>query len=92
MHYFVGLGDSNPENSTGSSLLGDLDDIFAAVTQQNSVSYNISSLFINFARVSDHGSPYCSGLLHTEVLTLNSQTLDTTENGVFFIYDSARLN
>ena len=42
MHYFVGLGDSKTENSTGSSLLGDLDDLFSAVTQQNSVSYKIS--------------------------------------------------
>ena len=92
MHYFVGLCDSKTENSTGGSLLGDLDDIFAAVTQQNSVSYKISSLSVNFVRVSDHGSPYCSGLLNTEVLTPNSQTIDTTENGVFFIYDKARMN
>ena len=33
----LGLGDSKTENSTGSSLLGDLDDLFSAVTQQNSM-------------------------------------------------------
>ena len=77
MHYFVGLGDSKTENSTGSSLLGDLDDLFSAVTQQNSVSYKIS-----FCRLTLPDCQImitlCSQLLNTEVLTPNSETLDTT--------------